>query len=209
MKSIGMKMAGGVGLALLLGAAEPNGCGGTGQVSRSGARSDSAGSGGESASFHVRAKLSGFQETPSISTTGNGRFTASATGDGTAIEFELTYADLQGVAGGGAVTGAHVHLGQRGVAGGIVIHLCGTGGRAACPPAPATVTGTISAADVVNLPAQGIAAGDLAAVLRAARAGVTYVNVHTTAFPTGEIRGQLRARGDDDEGEDHDRDDDD
>ncbi len=205
MKSTSMMMAAGLGLALLVGAASPQGCG-AGQLSRDASRGDSGDRSGEP--FEARARLSGFQETPAISTTGNGRFTARATEDGTAIAFELTYADLQGVASDGAVTGAHVHLGQRGVAGGIVIHLCGTGGKAACPPAPATVTGTLSAADVVSLPAQGIAAGDLAAVLRAARAGVTYVNVHTTGFPTGEIRGQIRTHGDDDEEDDRDHDDD-
>jgi len=34
--------------------------------------------------------------------------------------------------------------------------------------------------------------GDLNAVLRGIRVGVVYVNVHTTSFPGGEIRGQLQ-----------------
>jgi hypothetical protein len=39
--------------------------------------------------------------------------------------------------------------------------------------------------------AQGIAAGEFAEVLKAIRAGVVYVNVHSALFPGGEIRGQL------------------
>ncbi len=55
------------------------------------------------------------------------------------------------------------------------------------------MTGTIVASDVVGPTAQGIAAGDLASVLRAIRAGMAYANVHTSTFPNGEIRGQIRA----------------
>ena len=47
---------------------------------------------------------------------------------------------------------------------------------------------------------QGIAAGEFAELVRAMRAGATYVNIHTTAFPGGEIRGQV---SDDDRGRDH------
>jgi hypothetical protein len=60
------------------------------------------------------------------------------------------------------------------------------------------VTGTISPSDVQLITAQGLAAGDLAAVVRAIRAGFAYVNVHTTVFPSGEIRGQIRGGEDED-----------
>jgi len=94
------------------------------------------------------------------------------------------------------VTMAHIHLGQRGVPGGVAIHLCGGGdGTAACPAAPATITGTFSAMNVVGPAAQGLDPGEFDAFLRAAKAGVTYVNVHTTRLGSGEIRGQLRAGG--------------
>ena len=39
---------------------------------------------------------------------------------------------------------------------------------------------------------QGIAPGQLNELIAAIRAGVAYVNVHSTKFPGGEVRGQLR-----------------
>lgn len=150
-----------------------------------------------------RARLTGFQETPAISTPGHGTFRVSLSDDESTITFELTYADLKGVDAGGAPTMAHVHLGQRGVAGGVAVFLCGGGGRPACPKQPATVTGTITAADVVGPTGQGIDPGGLADLIHAARAGVTYANVHSTRFPTGEIRGRIRGH----DGRDGDRDD--
>lgn len=66
----------------------------------------------------------------------------------------------------------------------------GPAGTQACPQ-EGTVTGTIGPADVVGPSGQGISAGEFAEVLRAIRGGAAYVNVHSTVFPGGEIRGQL------------------
>ena len=44
---------------------------------------------------------------------------------------------------------------------------------------------------MLPVPAQGIAAGDFGALLRAIRAEATYANMHTPNFPNGEIRGQI------------------
>jgi hypothetical protein len=68
------------------------------------------------------------------------------------------------------------------------------------------VTGTIVSSDILAVPAQGIAAGDLASVLKAMRAGLTYANVHTTNFPNGEIRGQIGGGGGGGDGDDDDDD---
>jgi len=209
-----------VGFLGLAGASSPSGCGTSSAATSTAASRDGSGSAGGSGSsggpgsqgLRVRARLGGFQEVPAISTPGTGTFEAELSADGQSLSWTLTYADLKGNAGEtGAVTGAHVHLGQRSVAGGVAIHLCGGGdGTAACPAPPATLTGTATADHVVGPGAQGLDAGQIGDLVAAMRAGVTYVNVHTTRFPTGEIRGQLRAhRGHDgDEGDDHGEDDD-
>ena len=53
------------------------------------------------------------------------------------------------------------------------------------------MSGTIVPADVIGPAGQGIAGGEFEEVVRAIRAGATYVNVHNETYPSGEIRGQL------------------
>ena len=68
----------------------------------------------------------------------------------------------------------------------------GPAGTQACPPAGGTISGTIRPADVgAGAAAQGLGAGEFDELVRAIRAGATYVNVHTTGRPAGEIRAQL------------------
>ena len=139
---------------------------------------------------NANAKLKGFEEVPAISTTGNGKFKGKIRSN--EIQYTLTYQDLEG----GAATAAHIHLGQRGVNGGISAFLCGGGDKPPCPPS-GTVTGVIDPADVIGPADQGIDPGEFDELVRAMRAGVTYANVHTTRFGGGEIRGQIKAGGDD------------
>jgi hypothetical protein len=135
-----------------------------------------------------KARLSGFQEVPAISTGASGELRARVSPDESRIEFELTWTGLEG----GDATAAHIHLGQRGVNGAPIVFLCG-GPKPPCPSgASGTVSGTIVAADVQAALAQGIAAGELDELLEAMRRGVTYVNVHNARYPGGEIRGQVR-----------------
>jgi hypothetical protein len=139
------------------------------------------------------AFLAGTQEVPAIFTAGSAMFTMTVVNNDTQINFQLTYANLTA-----APTAAHVHFGQRGVSGGVSFFLCGGGGKPACPTTPSgTVTGSVVAAGGVVGPAdQGIAAGNLAAILQMIRAGLGYANMHTPLHPNGEIRGQLLLAGD-------------
>src|SRR5262245_1404415 len=143
--------------------------------------------------------LTGYEETPAaISTTGNGTFDARISNDGSRIDWELSYNDLQG-----AVQQAHIHFGAKGTTGGITVFLCtnlgnGPAGTQPCPAPPATISGTIVAADVSpNIPAtaaaraQGLNTGEIEEFIQALRAGSTYVNVHSTTWPSGEIRSQI------------------
>lgn len=81
---------------------------------------------------------------------------------------------------------AHIHLGAPGSNGGVVVFLFG--------PEPAGIdvngtlaTGTITADDLIN----ALAGQPLSSLIDAIESGGAYVNVHTLAHPSGEIRGQL------------------
>jgi hypothetical protein len=144
---------------------------------------------------NFQARLIGFEETPaSLSTTGHGRLSLHIDRRAETIEYELSYDDLEGVAPtvpGGVVLFAHIHFGQRRTSGGVSAFLCGGGGKGACPTPSGTVTGTIVPADIVGPAGQGIEAMSFDELVRAIRSGYTYANVHTTKYPSGEIRGQI------------------
>lgn len=136
-----------------------------------------------------RARLTGFQEVPSVSTGGKGEFRAKLDSSETELTYELEYSGLEG----GTAAAAHVHIGATGTNGGVMYFLCGGGGKPACPATSGIVTGTVTAADIIGPAGQGIAPGQFDEVLRAMRSSVTYANVHTAPmWPGGEIRGQIR-----------------
>src|SRR5215467_9405367 len=105
-----------------------------------------------------------------------------------AISFSLNFSDLSA-----PLAVAHLHFAPSKVAGGVMIFLCGGGNQPACPAATSgTITGTITAANVTGPSAQGITVGDLTSALEAVRDGLSYANMHTTNFPGGEIRGNVK-----------------
>jgi hypothetical protein len=137
----------------------------------------------------VSADLNGYQEVNSISTTGEGSFTASIDDEIEIITYTLTYAGLEGT----TTNAAHIHFAQRSVNGAVHAFLCGGGGKPLCPATAGSVTGEIHATDILGSD-RGIEAGAFKEFVQAIRAGHTYVNVHTSKWPGGEIRGQIQDR---------------
>ncbi len=158
-------------------------------VSAAGGGGGAARDGGDRSRGLIHERLSGYEEAPlALSTSGHGTFSAIVTDAG--IRYRLTYADTVGT-----VSQAHIHFGAVGQAGGISVFLCtnlgnGPAGTQVCPAA-GQVTGTIVPADVIGPEVQGIAAAEYEELLAAIRAGTAYVNVHSSTYGGGEIRGQI------------------
>jgi hypothetical protein len=145
------------------------------------------------------AKFSGFEEigalgageTGAILSTGQATLDLTLDQQKQALAFTLTYSGLT------SVTQAHIHFGKRRVAGGIMVFFCSNlpnppAGTQSCPASAGTVTGTMTAASVIAVPGQNISAGDFNALTEALLSNTAYGNIHTSKFPSGEIRGQIR-----------------
>lgn len=141
-----------------------------------------AGAGGAArADFTLSTLLAGANERPTpnaSSATGSATITfASLTNT---ISYSLTFSGLAAPA-----TAGHIHVGSANIAGPIILPFPGLSGVSG------TFTGTLTAADLIPRPAEGI--NTFSDAVAAIGAGNAYVNVHNAVFPGGEIRGQLPA----------------
>ncbi|HJW43568.1 MAG TPA: CHRD domain-containing protein [Geothrix sp.] len=109
------------------------------------------------------AALTGAQETPANASTATGYASLAVNATTGAVTGTVVTAGITG-------TGVHIHEAAAGVSGSIIIPLTDVGGGVWTLAAGATLT-----------PAQ----------ITSWQSGNLYVNVHTAAFPAGEIRGQL------------------
>lgn len=146
----------------------------------------------------ISARLSGLNEVPPNTSRGVATFRGKISEDGTTITYTLKWSGLTTLP-----IQSHIHFSPTKVNGGVMVFLCGGGGKPACTQATSgEATGTIVAADIVGPAGQGIPAapaGKFADVVRAIRTGNGYANLHTTMFPGGEVRGQVFAHGDRDD----------
>lgn len=117
------------------------------------------------------------------------------------ITYTLTYSNVGTTAPlTGTVTQAHIHFGKSHVSGGILVFFCTNLGNGpagavtpACPLNSGTVTGTWTKANIVAIAGQNVTAGDFEALTDALTSNTAYANIHQTALPAGEIRGQIRS----------------
>lgn len=124
------------------------------------------------AAGQFRADLTGTQEVPPNTSLATGDVHVKLDNDGKSIRVLLKFKGL-----GSNFTAAHIHTGDVGTNGPPIVTLA---------PLPAATSGSL---ENFNATLTDVQAADLAA-------GKLYVNVHTTAYPDGEIRGQLTAHPD-------------
>jgi hypothetical protein len=133
---------------------------------------------------NLRTHASGSEEVPANDSKAQGQATFTISEDGTELAYKLV------VANSDDVTQSHIHMAAPGANGGIVAWL-----YPSAPPLQliegrsqgVLASGVITDDDVVG----ALAGTGVAGLIAAIRAGNTYVNVHTLAFPPGEIRGQI------------------
>lgn len=135
------------------------------------------------------ARLSSAQEVPDNASNGVARTLASFDNAFTqvAVNVEIDLASLEG-----AVTAAHFHCGQAGANGPIALGLINPGPLALNGN---TIQGTLTNDDFPAmdscLDAIGRPVNNVASLAAAMQAGLIYANIHTEAFPGGELRGQM------------------
>jgi hypothetical protein len=136
---------------------------------------------------NFRTNLSGAEEVadPPVETLARGQAIFQLSKDGTQLSYKLIVANIENV------SMAHIHLAPAGVNGPVVAWLYPSS------PPPQLIEGrfdgvlaegVITADDLVG-PLAGFTMEDLIAEIGA---GNTYVNVHTSQYPAGEVRGQIR-----------------
>jgi hypothetical protein len=158
--------------------------------------------GGTARAQQYSAALSGFdevgglnKETSAILTDGIGTLSLSIDKTTKTATYTLSYSHLTS-----PVIMAHIHFAKLSVPGGILVWLCQTkaapsptAGTPSCPAGGGKVSGMLTAKSVVSISGQNVKAGDFTAFVDALASDTAYVNVHTTKFGAGEIRGQVVA----------------
>lgn len=137
------------------------------------------------------AVLSGAEEVPPVPSRARGSTVFQLSADGSELSFLLVVANIEDV------VQAHIHCGTQGVNGPVVLFLYGA---ALIPGRTDGVLsrGTAHAADVIPRPDSPACPGGVANLddlVEKMRTGGAYVNVHTTSYLAGEIRGQVKLRG--------------
>lgn len=130
----------------------------------------------DATSFSITAACDGAQDVPPVDTPATATFSATATrpsatpGSDWTLDYAVSIEDLSA-----GIAAAHIHAGAEGTNGGVIINFnaFGLGGATS-----GAATGSVVISEAV-------------AMALTSSPSSTYVNIHTTAFPSGEIRGQV------------------
>jgi hypothetical protein len=139
--------------------------------------------------------MTGDEEVPAVDTRAQGQTNFQLNRAETELSYHLNVANIQNV------TQAHIHCGAAGVNGPVVLWLYPSAPPATLIPGRSSGVlnrGTATAEDVVARPDSDACPGgvaNFAELVEKMRTGEAYVNVHTSQFPPGEIRGQINPRG--------------
>jgi hypothetical protein len=128
------------------------------------------------------AEADGAQEVPAVETSAQGTAVFVLSDDGESLGYRVWVTGLEDV------RFAHIHLAPEGANGPVVAFL--RRDRVDGPVRGKYAEGVITAADLLG-PLAGQSISDLVAAIDA---GNTYINIHTDAFPAGELRGQIRSQ---------------
>lgn len=126
------------------------------------------------------SQMSGAEEVPPVDTVASGTAEFNLSSDGSSIGYQLNVTGISGI------TAAHIHSGNVGENGPVIVTLF----KSDIPADQINgvlAEGTFSASDLEG-PMEGMELSDLVSAMGN---GVTYVNVHTQTNPEGEIRGQI------------------
>jgi hypothetical protein len=144
------------------------------------------------------AKLSEFEETLlTILRPATGALTLYLDIPSSTITYKLSYSALSS-----PPTQAHIHFGEPGISGFVIAFLCtnmnnvpaGIPPAPACPSPPASISGTLTGANILSGSAQGVPANDFSALVTILTSGAVYGNVDSILHPSGEIRGPLQSQ---------------
>ena len=129
------------------------------------------------------ATLAGTSVVPATASTNTGTVTFEATTDST-LSFSLSVANMSGI------TQAHLHSAAAGANGAILAWLLPVNGNAAQQPSVA-LDGVISIGDIAPAWIRGTPRLAMDSVKALMRAGRVYVDLHSSTFTNGELRGQV------------------
>ncbi|OGD44427.1 CHRD domain protein [Candidatus Bathyarchaeota archaeon RBG_16_57_9] len=127
----------------------------------------------------------GGQEVPPAATLAQGQAVFQLSKDGTMLHYTLIASNIENI------LQSHIHLAPAGVNGPVVVWLYPSSPPAVLIPgrfSGVLAEGTITADDLVG----PLAGQPLSSLIDEITAGNAYVNVHTSQYPGGEIRGQIR-----------------